>query len=130
MEAWQLTLLILMAVLVGALLPALVLLTLALQRAASTIHSVGVQLTATLDQVQVIAERVEKLSRGLEGSENDVAHLMSALNSMAHTVERNAKVLDLATLVAASAGPAVAAFIKVMRGPDEPGTHEKTGESL
>ena len=77
--------------LVGALIPLLIKMAIAFHRAAQEITEIGAQLRRTLDRIELIADRVELMSRGLE---------------------RNMKIVDVISTVLASAGAAVAAFVK------------------
>jgi hypothetical protein len=117
METWQVVLVVLASVLVGALMPALLMLSMALFRAARRIESLGDQLAPTLAKVEVIATRVETLSRGLEGGEKNIADLLSVIGELAHGVERNLRMINAASAVLAAAAPAVAAFVQAMRAP-------------
>jgi hypothetical protein len=118
METWQVVLVVLASALAGALLPAFLMLALALFRAARRIESLGDQLEPTLAKVQIIATRVETLSRGLEGGEKNVADLLSVIGDLAHGVERNLRMINAASAILAAAAPAVAAFVQAMRAPE------------
>jgi uncharacterized protein YoxC len=120
MENWQLALVILVAVVVGALVPVFIMLSLTLHRAGKEIAAIGNQLRPTLSQIQIISDRVETLSRGLEGGEQSIAELLAVVGDLARGLERNMKIINFSSAVVAAVGPAVAAFIKTMSQPKEP----------
>jgi hypothetical protein len=125
MENWQLALLILGAVLTGALAHVLLLLGLALFKAGRNITEMGRQITPTLRNMQIISDRMEVLTRGLEGGDKRVAELLEAMGSLSQGIERNTKLLNLSGAIAAAVGPAVSAFVQTMRQPVEP--HQAEG---
>jgi uncharacterized protein YoxC len=120
MENWQLALVILVAVVVGALVPVLIMLSLTLHRAGKEITEIGKQLRPTLSQIQIISDRVETLSRGFEGGEQSIAELLAVVGDLAHGLERNMKIINFSSAIIAAVGPAVAAFIRTMSQPKEP----------
>ena len=119
MENGQLAVVILASVLIGGLIPVLIMLYITLYRMGKEITEIGKKLGPTLDRVQLISERVEVLSRGLEGGEKDIADLLAAMGSLAHGLDRNMKMVSLFSTGLAVAGPAVSAFVKTMRRTDE-----------
>jgi len=123
MENWQVVLIVLASVLVGALIPSLVMFTTVLYRAAREVTSIGTLIEPTLLKVQVISDRVEALSEGLEGGESSVAKLLSVIGELSRGLERNLKVINVASTVIAAAAPAVVAFIQARRAKDETGDH-------
>jgi len=120
MENWQLALVILVAVLVGASIPAFILMFSVLYRAGKEIAEIGKRLRPTLSRIEIISERVETLSRGLEGGEKNIADLLAATGELARGLERNMKIINISAALIASVGPAVAAFVRTMRQPNEP----------
>ena len=118
MENWQVALIVLSSVVVGALIPALVMLSVVLYRAAREIATVGRLLGPTLLKVQAISARIETVSRGLDGGEKTIAECLSVAGDLSRSMERNMKLINVASAVLAAAAPAVAAFIQSMRAPD------------
>jgi hypothetical protein len=114
MASWQLVLVILTAVLVGAVIPVALGLSIVLYRAAREITALGKRLTPALEQTRTVLDRVEMLSRGLKGGEKDVADLLGAIGVLSRGLERNAKIFDISSAVLAAVGPAVAAFVTTM----------------
>lgn len=123
METLQLVIVVLASVVVGALIPIIVMLCVALHRAGREITATSRLLAPTLVNLRAISERVEALSRGLEGGEKRVAELMSALGERAQGMERNMQLVQVATTVIAAAVPAIGAFIEAMRAPDGNKSH-------
>lgn len=116
----QLALIILGSVLVGALLPVLVALAMALFRAASAIAEIVPKVTRTLTQFETIANRAELLSRGFKGGEADIADLLTAVGKLARGLERNLGIVNIVSGFAAAIGPAIAAFIRARVASEEP----------
>lgn len=110
MENWQLPILILAAILVGALIPVLIIGALAIHRAGVAISDIGIQIKRTLTQIEIISDRVEVLSRGLQGGEKNVAELIAAVGSVAQGLERNMKIINITSTIIASVGSVVAAY--------------------
>ena len=88
MENWQLTLIILASVFVGALIPLSIMAAVALHRASMHLVEIGARLNRTLGQAEVISERIEVFSRGLKGGEADVADLLSSVGQLARGLDR------------------------------------------
>lgn len=112
MENWQLTIIILVSILLGALIPLLIMITSAFRRAAREIAEIGGRLTRTLAQIETISDRVELLSRGLKGGETNVADLLAAVSTLAHGLDRNMKIINILTAILSSVGPAIASYLK------------------
>jgi len=111
MENWQLTLVILASVLVGAMLPLLIMVASAAYRVGREIAEIGARLKRTLTQVEVISDRVEILSRGFEGGEATIAELLATVGQLASGLDRNMKTINLISTLVASVGTAVAAYV-------------------
>ena len=118
MENWQLTVVILASVSVGALIPLLIMLAIAVHRAGREIAEIGTQLRRTLTQVEVIAERVEVLSRGFEGGETRISDLLTSVGKLTSGLERNMKAVNVIAAVSASVAAAIAAFLKASPMPE------------
>lgn len=123
MENAHLLLVILASVVFGALIPIVALLCVVLYRAGREITATSRLLAPTLVNVQAISERVETLSRGLEGGEKRVADLLAALGERAQGMDRNMQLIQVATTVLAAAAPAIGAFVQAMRAPDGDKSH-------
>jgi len=112
MENWQLTLVILASVFVGALIPLLVMLAIALYRVGREIAEIGARLRRTLTQVETVSDRIEVLSRGFKGGETNIADLLTSVGTLARGLERNMKIIGVFSAIMASLGPVIAAFVK------------------
>ena len=133
MENWQLTLIVLGAVIVGASIPVFIMLWLALFRASREMAEFGRQLAPTLAQIQTISTRVEIVSRGLEGGETRIAEFLAAIGALTGGLERNMKLLNFSTAMVAAAGPVLASLVNSFRQPDpsalEPDADREDGGS-
>ncbi len=112
MESWQVSLLIIFSMLVGALIPIMVMIFLTLWRAYKRLSLLVERLGPTIEQVQIIAQRVEVMSRGLEGQERNVADVVEVSGELARRVERYMSLVSVASTVMAAVVPAVTAFIR------------------
>ena len=125
MENWQLTLVILSSVFVGALIPLLIMGAVALYRGSRAIAEIGSQLKGTLTQVEVISDRVEVLTRGLKGGEADIADLLASVGAIARSLEHNMKIINVVSTIIASIGTAIAAYL----GAQPPGGETEQAQS-
>jgi len=121
MENWQLTLVILASVFVGALIPLFIMIAIAFYRAGREIAEIGARLKRTLTQVEIISDRVEILSRGFKGGETNIADLLASVGHLAHGLERNTKIINIVSTIMASVGTAIAAFVKTQYPAEETG---------
>jgi hypothetical protein len=118
MENWQLTLVILASVTIGALVPVVIMAAVAIYRVGTEIAAVGAHLRQTLTQVDAIAGRVEVLSRGLKGGETDVAAMVASLGHLAHGIERNLSLINIFSTIAASIVPMIVSLIRPTAEPE------------
>lgn len=112
METWELTIVVLASVLVGALLPVLFMLTALLATMRRRVAENATRFDETLERFHATAGRLESASRGLEGSETEVAKLVQASGSLADRLAQAEKAVKIATALGSTVGPAVAAFIE------------------
>jgi hypothetical protein len=122
MENWQLALVILGSVLVGALIPLLVTLAGSIHRAGREFAEIGARLKRTLTKVELISDRVEVLSRGFEGKEADLADALASVGNLARGLDRNMKMINVFSMIISTVESVVTAFFK-SRSPAE-----KTGD--
>lgn len=106
MESWQTAVVIVVAVLAGALLPVLVQLSLTLRSSRTVLEDTSVRLGRALDAVTATAERLDRITAGLE-----------------RTVEQVRESVRVATAVGAAVAPSVGAAVKAWRAgaPEERG---------
>lgn len=114
MGNWQLIAVILASVFMGALIPVFITLAIFLNKANKEIADIGERLIPTLNQIQIISDRVEVLSRGFDGGAQNISELMTAIGSLARGLERNMKIINVSSAIVAVAGPAIAAFMRTM----------------
>jgi len=121
MENWQLTIIILASVCVGALIPLFIMIAIAFYRAGREIAEIGARLTRTLTQVEIVSDRFEVLSRGFKGGETDIADLLTSVGRVARALEQNMKFINIFSTIMASVGTAVSAFVKTRSPAEETG---------
>jgi hypothetical protein len=112
MDPWQATLLVLIALVVGALLPAVVQLSLALRAARRS----AAQAERTLAVVGEAAQRIERIAGRLEQG-GRVDRLVDGIDSLSRTVTRLQETVRVASAVGAAVAPAVGAAVRAWRGP-------------
>lgn len=98
MESWQTAVVVVVAIVAGALLPVLVQLTLTLRSSRSVLESTSVRLGRALDAVSTTAERLDRIAAGLE-----------------RTVEQVRESVRIASAVGAAVAPSVGAAVKAWR---------------
>ena len=110
MENWQLALVILSALLVGALIPMLLQLRSSLHRIEVDFHATAGRLAPALEDVRVTAHRLRLVADGLEGREGDVGQLAQSAGDLARTLDRLRHTTQVATAVAAAVAAGIRAF--------------------
>ena len=105
-EAWQAVALAVGALLVGALLPAVIQLTLALRALRTTV----VRADRALVAIAATSERLDRITEG-----GRVESFLDALDSLSCTVTRLQDTARVATAVGAAVGPAVGAAVRAWR---------------
>jgi ABC-type transporter Mla subunit MlaD len=120
MEPWQTGVLVVVSLVAGAILPALVQLTLTLRSSRAALERASVRLDRTLDAAAATAERLDKATAGID--ERRIAALMESVESLARTVNQAREAVRVASAVSAAVGPAVGAAVRAWRaGLAEPG---------
>jgi len=131
MDGFQIAFLVLAAVVVGALLPLLVQLYLAL-------HHLRRGLEETTRDVKRVAERFDRLSAGLE-KDGRLDAMASAVLTLSDLALELREILKIASAVSGAVAPALAAAVRAWRaeparasdpipGPDGPGGEESNHE--
>jgi hypothetical protein len=110
MDAWQAVMLGLAALLVGALLPAVVQLTLALRALRATAARTDLALVAVTDT----AQRLDRLAKELEAG-GRVERFFEAVDTLSTMASKLSDTARLATAVGAAVGPAVGAAVRAWR---------------
>lgn len=138
MESWQTTMVVLLALLVGAAIPVLASLGGTLRTARQTVDRSGVELAQALAAVRSAAERMERLASRLDEGRR-LESLFEAVTSLTQTVNQFRDVVRVASAAGAAVAPAVGAAVRAWRetrheeerGPDgqgEPRTREERKE--
>ena len=117
MEIWQLIIMVLVSVLVGALLPLFLMLTATLAAVRQRITENGTRFDDTMNRIHAVSERLEMASRGLEGSEDDIARFVQAVGSLTDRLTQAEKSVKMAASIGSAVGPAIAAFVEGLRQP-------------
>lgn len=104
MNAWQTAVMIVVAVLAGALLPVLVQLSLTLKASRTVLEDTSLKLGRALDAVTTTAERLDRITAGLE-----------------RTVAQVRDSVRIASAVGAAVAPTVGAAVKAWRAGEAEG---------
>jgi ABC-type transporter Mla subunit MlaD len=112
LNAWQVGLLVLIAVFIGAAIPALVQLRATLRTIQETVKATGPALSTTLSKLEIGADRIEKLTRGFDGGDREVAGLVKRLEEINAILARLSRAGWVATSIGAAVGPAVSAAVR------------------
>lgn len=123
MDPWQATLLVVVALLAGALLPVAVQLTLTLP----AVRAAAVRADRSLAAVSAAAEKVNGLLGRLEAG-GRIDSLVEGIDSLSRTVTRLQESLRIASAVGAAVGPAVGAAVRAWRAPREGGAPPDGGD--
>lgn len=107
MDAWQAVTLAVVALLAGALLPALVQLTLALRAWRAT----AARADAALGAITATAQRVDRMTARLEEGDR-LDRLLAGVDALSRAASHLVDGLRLATAVGAAVGPAVGAAVR------------------
>lgn len=113
---------VLFALLVGALLPVLMSVRSFLRRTERAVGSLERLAGETLERTNTILGRVDHLAREVEAGSPGLRNVVAVVNDLSETLMRTEKSLRLFLAVGASVGPAVAAFVRTMRD-DGPGAN-------
>ena len=111
MEGWQLTLIILCSILVGALIPLLITIMSTISTVKKQIESTGKRVDLALDEAQKTISRVARLSSGLEGGEKQLAEIKDAIGDLTEHLNKVNSGIKMAATVGAAAGPVAATFM-------------------
>ena len=125
LATWQLIVVVLLAVLVGALVPALIQLRRTLKSAENVLQATAPRLDRTLDEVSEAAARINRLGNTLERDAEGLRVFTDAAAGLGRSLKQAQKSLHLMTAVGAAVGPAVAAGLRSLFGAgtdDEPET--------
>lgn len=128
METWQTLLVVLAALLAGALLPAIVQLWLTLRSLGAAAERASAQAQQALVAVTSTAQRIDRLTERLEQGQH-VEHLLAGIDSLSRTVVQLHDTVRVASALGAAVGPAIGAAVHAWRAtrPDDGTSPEKAG---
>ena len=117
MATWQILVVILLAVLVGALVPVLVQLRRTLQSAEKVLSTTGPRLDRTLDEVNEAAVRINRLGVRLEKDAEGLGVFTDAVAGLGRSLKQAQDSLRVVAAVGTAVGPAVAAGLRALFAP-------------
>jgi predicted Holliday junction resolvase-like endonuclease len=115
MEGWQIALVVLAALLVGALLPLLVQLYGTIHALRTVMEKSAKDVESGLVAIHRTADRLDRLGAALE-KDGKMAEIIEGVASAAHVVNQMRSTLQMAGTVSAAVVPAVAAAVRAWKG--------------
>jgi len=112
MQSWQIVLVVLVAVLVGSLIPLLLQMHTTLRQVARSSRSTGRHIERAADEVHTAAAHVNRLIGGLEGGDKQLASFLDSIGQLAQTLDRVRGTVNVASAVGAAIAPAVVALVR------------------
>ena len=114
MATWQIVAVVLLAVLVGAVVPVLLQMRRTLQSAENVLKSTGPKLDRTLDEVGEAAARINRLGKSLEKDAEGLGVFTDAAAGLGRSLKQAQESLRVMTAVGAAVGPAIAAGLRAL----------------
>jgi len=118
MAGWQVALVVLVAVLVGALIPLIVQLYGTLHALRGVVEKSAKEVEAGMQSIHRTADRLDRLGAALE-KDGKMAEIVEGATSAAHMMNQLRGTMQIAGPVAAAVVPAVAAAVRAWRGANE-----------
>jgi uncharacterized protein YoxC len=115
MQGWQIALVVLVAVLVGALLPLVVQLYGTLHTLRRVVEKSAKDVEAAMGAIHRTSERVDRLGSALE-KDGKLDEIVEGVASAAHMVNQLRGTMQIAGTVSAAVVPAVAAAVRAWKG--------------
>jgi uncharacterized protein YoxC len=115
---WQIVGVIVLAILVGALVPVLIQLRKTLRAAESVLGTTGPKLDRTLDEVSEAASRINLLGRSLERDAEGLRVFTDAAANLGRSLKQAQESLRMVTAIGAAVGPAIAAGLRSLFTPE------------
>ena len=109
---WQIVGIVLIAILVGALIPVLVQLRKTLRAAETVLSSTGPNIDRTLEEVREAASRINQVGRSLERDAEGLRVFTDAAANLGKSLKQAHDTLRTVTAVGAAVGPAIAAGLR------------------
>jgi len=129
MENWQISGIVVFAVLVGAAIPVLVQLAIALRSLRASLAKTTVRLDRALEAVTQVAGRFDRIAAGVD--EARVRSVMEAADSLARMLNQLRESVRVASAVGAAVAPAVGAAVRAWRsGPQGDGAAENPSSEV
>jgi hypothetical protein len=118
MENWQLAIVLLLAVLVGALIPVLFQLASLMREAKHRLRTTGRRLDDALEEIRMTLTRINRVTSGLDGSEHEIAGLVDTFGELNQVLRNLTTTAKVASAAGAAIGPAIAAAVRALREGD------------
>ncbi|MGA8892381.1 MAG: hypothetical protein WB493_12480 [Anaeromyxobacteraceae bacterium] len=115
MDGWQVALVVLAAVMVGALLPLVVQLYGTLHTLRTVVDKSAKDIEAAMGSIHRTAERLDRLGSALE-KDGKIDDIVAGVTSAAQIVNQMRGTLQMATSVSAAVVPAVSAAVRAWKG--------------
>ena len=109
---WQIIAMILLAIIVGALIPVLVQLRKTLRAAETVLSTTGPKIDRTLEEVSEAASRINQVGRSLERDAEGLRVFTDAAANLGKSLKQAHDSLRMVTAVGAAVGPAIAAGLR------------------
>jgi uncharacterized protein YoxC len=116
---WQIIAVVLLAVLVGAVVPVLVQLRRTLRSAEGFLDTTAPKLHRALEEGGAAAERINGLAKSLERDAEGLQVFPDAAAGLGRSLMRAQESLRVMTAVGAAVGPAIAAGLRALFGPEQ-----------
>lgn len=121
MVAWQVAILVLIALFVGILIPVLLQARATLRNAGQLLAVAGERVPPMLEEAQGVMHRLNLVSEGLSGREERIGEIVEAAGEVAGTVARMKSSARIASTVGAAVAGAVKAYREVGAGVEPEG---------
>jgi hypothetical protein len=115
MDSLQVALIVLVAVFVGATVPALIQLQITLRHLGRSLDRASHGFERVMNEVNEVAMRVNRVSASLEPGVTDLRDLLESVGGLAETIYTTKKALGVASTIGAAVAPAVGAAVAAMR---------------
>jgi phosphoribosylcarboxyaminoimidazole (NCAIR) mutase len=131
MEGWQIALVVLVAVLVGALLPLLAQLYGTMRTVRAAVDKSAKDIEAAVVSIHRTAERVDRLGAFLE-KDGKLTEIIDGAASAAQVMNQMRGTMQMAGTVSAAVVPAVAAAVRAWKGAmeEDPSPPEPAGQQV
>jgi uncharacterized protein YoxC len=123
LATWQLIMVVLLAVLVGAAVPVLIQLRRTLKTAESVLEQTAPRLDRTLEEVTEAAARLNRLGKTLERDAEGLSVFTDAAAGLGRSLKSAQESLRVMSAVGAAVGPAIAAGLRSLFSG---GSHDET----